>query len=153
MDLIIENNLNNKKYTNTEIDSFINVLKESLEKNKYQLFSNSVSNELYSEISLASKYKEKFESIINECLKEISYKGDFYYFDYDKQKQEYYLEYYSNGEVERFPATEDDIKNTTFTIGTFWCPFGKDEVIPADYIKDCLKSIVGDELNSLEKRR
>jgi hypothetical protein len=87
---------------------------------------------------------------------DISYESDFYYFDYDKEKQEYYLDYYSNGEVERFPATEEDIKDTTFTIGTFWSPFGEDEVMLADYIKEGLKSIATIELNSLdfnEKRK
>jgi len=99
---------------------------------------------------LASKYKEQLDDIIYKCVEEMSYEREFYYFDYDTSKKEYYLEYYCDGEMERIPVPDEELKDNIFQKGTFWKPIADNEVMLADFIKDGIKISVDYELDMLD---
>jgi len=148
MDLTIGNELNKNNTKDFEIENFLQELQNELKKddsNMPQFY-----NEIYKELPLASKYKKQLPSIIKECMKDMSYEKDFYYFDYDRQKKQYYLEYYCDGEIERFPLTKKEVKNSVFEVGTFWRPFGDGMAREAGYMGEGIKSNVDYELYSLD---
>lgn len=148
MDLTINNKISNNNEKSNEVDDFMKELKNVLEKKDKNL--SYFYNEVYNELPLATKYKEQLPKIILECMKDMSYDKDFFYFDYDNQKNEYYLEYYSEGEIEKFPLTKKDVEDSTFEIGTFWRPYGDGMVRKADYMGEGIKSNVEYELDILD---
>lgn len=150
MEIEIGRKTNIEKNNNTEIESFINELKAELDKNEPDFIPDVIYKEELSENSLALKYKNQLNDIITKCTEDLSYEREFYYFDYDSRKKEYYLEYYCDGEIERFPVSKEDMKGNSFTKGTFWKPISEDEVMLADFIKDGIKVRVDYALNRLD---
>lgn len=148
MDLTLENEIGKNNTKNNEVENFMQELQNTLEKDNANV--SNFYNEIYQELPLASKFKEQLPDIILECMKDMSYEKDFYYFDYDRQKKEYYLEYYCDGEIERFPLTEKEVKNSVFEVGTFWRPFGDGMAREADYMGEGIKSNVEYELDMLD---
>lgn len=142
MNLEINKNLEQTKAKNKDVESFINELSQYLSKNE-----NSIYDECLKEIPLAVKYTKQLSDIINECMKDMSYNREFYYFDYDKQTQEYYWEYYSDGEVTRMPYWD---KNEKIDVGTIWRPYKDSELRLADHIKEGVKSNVEYELDMID---
>lgn len=148
MNLTLENEIGKNNTKNNEVENFIQELQNTLEKDNANV--SNFYNEIYQELPLASKFKEQLADIILGCMKDMSYEKDFYYFDYDRQKKEYYLEYYCDGEIERFPLTEKEVKNSVFEVGTFWRPFGDGMAREADYMGEGIKSNVEYELDMLD---
>ena len=148
MNLTLENEIGKNNTKNNEVENFIQELQNTLEKDNANVYN--FYNEIYQELPLASKFKEQLADIILGCMKDMSYEKDFYYFDYDRQKKEYYLEYYCDGEIERFPLTEKEVKNSVFEVGTFWRPFGDGMAREADYMGEGIKSNVEYELDMLD---
>lgn len=148
MDLTINNEISKNKTNDNEIEGFMQELQNTLKKDIPNM--SKFYNEIYQELPLASKYKDKFSDIVLECMKDMSYEKDFFYFDYDRQKKEYYLEYYCDGEIERYPLTEKEVKNSVFEVGTFWRPFGDGMAREAEYMGEGIKSNVEYELDVLD---
>ena len=97
MELSLNNSITNKRQENTEVTEFIAELNSALE-NKQELKVNSnLYNEILKDVELAPKYRNRLQSVINKCLKDMSYERDFFYFDYDKRRKDYCLKYYWNG--------------------------------------------------------
>ena len=147
MDLTINNEIVNNRQNN-EVKNFISELQNAIEKENSNI--PHFYNDIYKELPLGSKYRENLSNIILECMKDMSYEKDFFYCDYDAKTNEYYLEYYCDGEIERFGLTEKDMENSEFKAGTFWRPYGDGMVQEADYIGEGIKSNVDYELSTLE---
>ena len=148
MDLIIDNKLENKSNINNEINSFINELQNSLEKDNN--FQTTLTNEFYNTIPLASKYKNELENIIDDCMKNMSYDREFFYFDYDKKDNIYYLDYYSDGKIERIEMTKQDIEDSQLEKGWFYAWYNEEQIVEANSLKEGIKSNVELELDTLE---
>ena len=147
---------NNKSNENTEITDFINELdtflkNENLELNKENF--NTLYNELYNEIPLASTYRNELTNLIDECMDKLSYDRDFIYFNYDKQEKNYYLDYYSEGNITREKMSLEDIKGTNLKDGTFWEIYDEGHIVESEYIKDNIKTSVESELEMLELKK
>jgi hypothetical protein len=148
MDLTIDNKIENKNKVDNEINSFINELGKSLEKNAD--FQTTLANEIFNDVPLATKYKNKLEEVINKCLEEMSYEREFFYFDYDKKGKTYYLDHYSDGDVNRIEMTKEDVKGSNLEEGWFYAWYDKEQIVEANSIKDGIKSNVEFELDMLD---
>lgn len=99
---------NNKRNENLEINAFIKELENALNTNN---LANSkgvyttLYDEVLNEINLATKYKGKLNSIIKECMKNESYENDFWYINYDKSRNTFSMDLYSDGKCQKFPIT------------------------------------------------
>lgn len=150
MNLDLNNKVENKNKDNTEVNTFIEELNNSLKKeNRY---STIIANEIYNNNPLAIKYKDKFEDIVNECMRTLSYESNFYYFDYDKINNIYYLDRYTKGEVDRAEYTEKEFKDENFKLGSFWGPYEKDKIVEANYFKNAVAVEVDMKLHELEAK-
>lgn len=150
MNLEIDNNLEQTKAKNKDVESFINELSTALNKKEPDNIPDIIYKEVLKEMPLASNYKEQLEDIISKCVEDMSYDREFYYFDYDTRKKEYYLEYYCDGEMERIPVPDEELEDNIFKKGTFWKPIADDEVMLADFIKDGIKIRVDSALDRLD---
>lgn len=83
IDLGIDNEINQNNETKDEIGEFIKELQNSLTKEE---FTTTLNMEILNEITLATKYKEQLDDIVNKYMEELSYEYDFLYFDYDKKE-------------------------------------------------------------------
>lgn len=97
MELDINKNITNEKQQNNEVTDFIKELSAKLKEDEKIISSNTLFNEMLNKVELASKYKNQLQDVINKCLTDMSYERDFFYFDYDKRKNDYCLKYYWNG--------------------------------------------------------
>lgn len=151
MDLNITNEISDKKQNNNEVADFINDLNTALNK-KNTLNNNNLFNEILEEVELASKYKSKLQSAINKCLKDMSYERDFYYFDYDTRTQKYFLDYYCEGQRERFDLSNEEIKEYQKYGNTFYEPSERKtgHMIESDNLKDWMKYEVQSNLLNLD---
>ncbi len=154
MNLTIDNKLESKSVINNEVDSFIKELGKSLEKN--QDFQSTIESEVLRDIPLATKYKNQIEDIINKYFEEMSYEQDFFYFDYDKKENKYYLDYYSEGKIERIEIPEQEIEESKLEKGWFYAWYDNEQIVEANSIKEGIKSNIETELDIMnfnEKKR
>ena len=84
IDLDIDNEINQNNQTKDEIGEFVKELQNSLTKEN---FTTTLNMEILSEMTLATKYKEQLDEIVNKCMEELSYEYDFFYNDYDKKEE------------------------------------------------------------------
>lgn len=152
MELNINNEITNKQIENTEITDFINELSSTLEKKQELQVNNNLYNEILKDVELAPKYRNKLQSVINKCLEDMSYRWDFFYFDYDKQRKDYCLKYYWNGgKTVCDELSKEDINEFKRCGFTFFEPIDEDGTIKqADNIKDWIKCEVESSLVDLE---
>ena len=154
MNLTIDNKLESKSVINNEVDSFIKELGKSLEKN--QDFQSTIESEVLRDVPLATKYKNQIEDIINKYFEEMSYEQDFFYFDYDKKENKYYLDYYSDGKIERIEIPEQEIEESKLEKGWFYAWYDNEQIVEANSIKEGIKSNIETELDIMnfnEKKR
>ena len=152
MELSLNNSITNKRQENTEVTEFIAELSSALE-NKQELKVNSnLYNEILKDVELAPKYRNKLQSVINKCLKDMSYERDFFYFDYDKKRKDYCLKYYWNGgNTICDKLGKDDIEEFKRSGFTFFEPFDDNGTIrQSDTLKDWMKCEVGSALLDFE---
>lgn len=150
MDLAIENEVTTKNKANDEIKLFINELSKTLEENRNIDFETTFENEIYNDIPLASKYKDQLKDIINQSFEKMSYDKAFFYFDYDKIENKYYLDYYNEGDITRTEFTKKEYKELGMKIGTFWRPYGKNGLREADYMGEGIKIDIESELDIMD---
>ena len=62
----------------------------------------------------------------------------------------YYLDYYSDGQVERIEIPKQDIKESKLERGWFYAWYDKEQIVEANSIKEGIKSNVELELDTLE---
>ena len=148
MNLTIDNKLESKSVINNEVDSFIKELGKSLEKN--QDFQSTIESEVLRDIPLATKYKNQIEDIINKYFEEMSYEQDFFYFDYDKKENKYYLDYYSEGKIERIEIPEQEIEESKLEKGWFYAWYDNEQIVEANYMKEGIKSDIETELEDID---
>ena len=154
MNLTIDNKLESKSVINNDVDSFIKELDKSLEKN--QDFQSTIEIEVLRDIPLATKYKNQIEDVINKYFEEMSYEQDFFYFDYDKKENKYYLDYYSEGKIERIEIPEQEIEESKLEKGWFYAWYDNEQIVEANSIKEGIKSNIETELDIMnfnEKKR
>ena len=148
MNLTIDNKLESKSVINNEVDSFIKELGKSLEKN--QDFQSTIESEVLRDIPLATKYKNQIEDVINKCFEDMSYEKDFFYFDYDKKENKYYLDYYSEGKIERIEIPEQEIEESKLEKGWFYAWYDNEQIVEANYMKEGIKSDIETELEDID---
>lgn len=148
MELEINNKIENKRKGNEEIYLLKKELEKSLNKNK---FSSTIEEDFYNSNPLAKELKNKLRYVINECMKNMSYESDFYYFDFDNKKNKYYLNYYSNGKVDKIEMNRKEAKEANLKTGYFYRPYGDDSIVEANYIKDGLESDVDLALSDIKR--
>ena len=150
MDLTLDNNLKTNITNDKEVANFIKELENSLNKNVYK---TTLNTEILNEISLASKYKDILDDIVINYMKELSYENDFLYFDYDKNKESYYFDYYLQGETERAYVSKDYIKGMENKKGTIWEFIDDDKIVESEDLKDNIKINVEGELDLLDFKK
>lgn len=156
MDRLISNEINtltNEK--SKEINEFMHELQNALDKPNSKLskisIDQSLYDEIYNELKLAPKYKDKLESIIKDCLLNYSYDTEFVYVNYDEKSKKYYMDYYY-GDVTKINVTKKEIQDADYKIGSFYFPMSDGKYLDeADYVKDIIKENVEYKLNNLEK--
>ena len=87
-------------------------------------------NKLYSELELAKKYKSNLKSLIRKSMIQASYTYDFYYVNYDKRTNTYYLEYFNQGHRDREKISKKRAKE--YGIGAIYTSFNHDEYMHKD---------------------
>ena len=107
IDLDIDNEIYQNNETKDEIGEFVKELKNSLTKEN---FTTTLNMEILSEMTLATKYKEQLDDIVNKCMEELSYEYDFLYFDYDKNEKSYFIDGYSEGNITRNKMSDKDLE-------------------------------------------
>lgn len=147
--LELEKDIKKSKATNTkEIDESKNELYNTLKKGTP--FDTVIANKIYNENPLAVKYKDQLEDIVAECFENMSYEKDFYYFDYDKENDVYYLDEYNKGEITRTEYTKEEFEDSVYTLGSFWRPYGDTGVVEAKYMGEGISIDVNSELEFLD---
>ena len=144
----------NKREENKEITEFIKDLEKTLDSNKIEHSKKAyttIYDEILNEIDIASKYKGKLKSIIKECMKNESYEGNFWYINYDKSKNIFSMDLYSDGKCQKFPITIQDIKNYNYKVGMTYWALENGGMLEEDAIKDSIKIDVDSALADLER--
>ena len=147
IDLGIDNEINQNNETKDEIGEFIKELQNSLSKEE---FTTTLNMEILNEITLATKYKEQLDDIVNKYMEELSYEYDFLYFDYDKKEESYYFDLYLDGERTREYLSKDDAKGMESKNGTFWRIWDEDSIFESEDLKDNIKINVECEIDMLD---
>ena len=106
--------------------------------------------EILNEITLATKYKEQLDDIVNKYMEELSYEYDFLYFDYDKKEESYYFDLYLDGERTREYLSKDDAKGMEYKNGTLWHIWDEDSIFESEDLKDNIKINVECEIDMLD---
>ena len=108
MDILLNNEINTRaKQVDNSINEFMIELQNALENPKNNIsIDKSFYNEIYSELELAPKYKEKLENIIRDSMLEYSYETEFLYVNYDEKNNKYYIDYYDGDEIGRASCRE-----------------------------------------------
>lgn len=147
IDLGIDNEINQNNETKDEIGEFIKELQNSLTKEE---FTTTLNKEILNEITLATKYKEQLDDIVNKYMEELSYEYDFLYFDYDKKEESYYFDLYLDGERTREYLSKDDAKGMESKNGTLWHIWDEDSIFESEDLKDNIKINVECEIDMLD---
>lgn len=147
IDLGIDNEINQNNETKDEIGEFIKELQNSLTKEE---FTTTLNMEILNEITLATKYKEQLDDIVNKYMEELSYEYDFLYFDYDKKEESYYFDLYLDGERTREYLSKDDAKGMKSKNGTLWRIWDEDSIFESEDLKDNIKINVECEIDMLD---
>ena len=147
MELTIDNKIDNNTKIDNEVNLFIKELNKALGEKE---FSTTIEKEFYNEMPLATKYKNELENIVDDCMINMSYEKEFFYFDYDEKEDLYYLDYYSDGQVERTEIPKQGIKESKLERGWFYAWYDKEQIVEANSIKEGIKSNVELELDTLE---
>lgn len=147
IDLGIDNEINQNNETKDEIGEFVKELQNSLTKEE---FTTTLNMEILNEITLATKYKEQLDDIVNKYMEELSYEYDFLYFDYDKKEESYYFDLYLDGERTREYLSKDDAKGMESKNGTLWCIWDEDSIFESEDLKDNIKINVECEIDMLD---
>ena len=147
IDLGIDNEINQNNETKDEIGAFIKELQNSLTKEE---FTTTLNMEILNEITLATKYKEQLDDIVNKYMEELSYEYDFLYFDYDKKEESYYFDLYLDGERTREYLSKDDAKGMESKNGTLWRIWDEDSIFESEDLKDNIKINVECEIDMLD---
>ena len=80
----------------------------------------------------------------------MSYEKDFFYFDYDKKENKYYLDYYSDGKIERIEIPEQEIEESKLEKGWFYAWYDNEQIVEANSIKEGIKSNIETELEDID---
>lgn len=147
IDLGIDNEINQNNETKYEIGEFVKELQNSLTKEE---FTTTLNMEILNEITLATKYKEQLDDIVNKYMEELSYEYDFLYFDYDKKEESYYFDLYLDGERTREYLSKDDAKGMESKNGTLWHIWDEDSIFESEDLKDNIKINVECEIDMLD---
>ena len=147
IDLGIDNEINQNNETKNEIGEFVKELQNSLTKEE---FTTTLNMEILNEITLATKYKEQLDDIVNKYMEELSYEYDFLYFDYDKKEESYYFDLYLDGERTREYLSKDDAKGMESKNGTLWRIWDEDSIFESEDLKDNIKINVECEIDMLD---
>ena len=153
MDILLNNEINTRaKQVDNSINEFMIELQNALENPKNNIsIDKSFYNEIYSELELAPKYKEKLENIIRDSMLEYSYETEFLYVNYDEKNNKYYIDYY-DGDVTRINVTKKELQEANHKVGAFYVPIlDGDFLEEVDYVKDSIKESVKYKLEDLEK--
>ena len=147
MELDINREINNKKRTNEEINTFMNEINSELEKNKEVEIKNELYNTVLKDVELASKYKEMLPEMIEQCLKDASYQRTFLYFDYNEKSKEYEFTCYEDGEkFECEKPSKEELEEFKEKGYTFYIPTSDGKNMRAD---DSLKEWVALEIDMI----
>ena len=153
MDRTINIEQDNRK-ANDEVTIFMkeleNVLNSNNLTNSKEIYTT-IYDEILEEIDLAQKYESKLNSIIKECMKNESYENDFWYINYDKSKNTFSMDLYSEGTCQKFPITYKDIQDYNYKIGMTYWAFDDDRMQEAEELKDSIKIDVDSKLADLER--
>ena len=147
IDLGIDNEINQNNETKDEIGEFVKELQNSLTKEE---FTTTLNMEILNEITLATKYKEQLDDIVNKYMEELSYEYDFLYFDYDKKEESYYFDIYLDGKRTREYLSKDDAKGMEYKNGTLWHIWDEDSIFESEDLKDNIKINVECEIDMLD---
>lgn len=147
IDLGIDNEINQNNETKDEIGELVKELQNSLTKEE---FTTTLNMEILNEITLATKYKEQLDDIVNKYMEELSYEYDFLYFDYDKKEESYYFDLYLDGEKTREYLSKDDAKGMESKNGTLWRIWDEDSIFESEDLKDNIKINVECEIDMLD---
>lgn len=153
MDILLNNEINTRtKGESNSISEFINELQKALDNPKNEMTINKdFYNEIYNELELATKYKDKLEDIIKDSMLEYLYDTEFLYVNYDEKSDKYYVDYY-DGDITRINVTKKELKDANHKIGSFYVPIlDGDFLEEVDYVKDSIKDNVKSKLEDLEK--
>ena len=153
MDILLNNEINTRaKQVDNSINEFMIELQNALENPKNNIsIDKSFYNEIYSELELAPKYKEKLENIIRDSMLEYSYETEFLYVNYDEKDNKYYIDYY-DGDVTRINVTQKELQEANHKVGAFYVPIlDGDFLEEVDYVKDSIKESVKYKLEDLEE--
>ena len=153
MDILLNNEINTRtKEVDNGINDFINELRNSLENPKSKIsIDRNFYDEIYNELELAPKYKNRLEDIINNSMLEYSYDTEFLYVNYDEKDNKYYIDYY-DGDVTRINVTQKELQEANHKVGAFYVPILDGEYLEeVDYVKDSIKESVKYKLEDLEE--
>lgn len=153
MDILLNNEINTRtKEVDKDINDFINELQNSLENPKSKIsIDRNFYDEIYNELELAPKYKNRLEDIINDSMLEYSYDTEFLYVNYDEKDNKYYIDYY-DGDVTRINVTQKELQEANHKVGAFYVPILAGEYLEeVDYVKDSIKESVKYKLEDLEE--
>lgn len=145
---------NNKRIENNKVEKFMKELENSLkdkELTNSKCTYTTIYDELLNEVDLAKKYKGKLNSIIKECMKNESYENDFWYINYDKSRNTFSMDLYSDGKYQKFPITIQDIQENKYKVGMTYWAFEDGRMLEEDAIKDSIKIDVDSALADLER--
>ena len=153
MDILLNNEINTRtKEVDNGINDFINELRNSLENPKSKIsIDRNFYDEIYNELELAPKYKNRLEDIIKNSMLEYSYDTEFLYVNYDEKDNKYYIDYY-DGDVTRINVTQKQLQEANHKVGAFYVPILDGEYLEeVDYVKDSIKESVKYKLEDLEE--
>ena len=153
MDILLNNEINTRtKGESNSISEFMNELQKALDNPKNEMTINQdFYNEIYNELELATKYKDKLEDIIKDSMLEYSYDTEFLYVNYDEKSDKYYVDYY-DGDITRINVTKKELQDANHKIGSFYVPIlDGDFLEEVDYVKASIKNNVKSKLEDLEK--
>lgn len=153
MDILLNNEINTRtKEVDKDINDFINELQNSLENPKSKIsIDRNFYDEIYNELELAPKYKNRLEDIIKDSMLEYSYDTEFLYINYDEKDNKYYIDYY-DGDVTRINVTQKELQEANHKVGAFYVPILDGEYLEeVDYVKDSIKESVKYKLEDLEE--
>ena len=153
MDILLNNEINTRtKEDDNGINDFINELRNSLENPKSKIsIDRNFYDEIYNELELAPKYKNRLEDIIKNSMLEYSYDTEFLYVNYDEKDNKYYIDYY-DGDVTRINVTQKELQEANHKVGAFYVPILDGEYLEeVDYVKDSIKESVKYKLEDLEE--
>lgn len=153
MDILLNNEINTRtKGESNSISEFMNELQKALDNPKNEITINEdFYNEIYNELELATKHKDKLEDIIKDSMLEYSYDTEFLYVNYDEKSDKYYVDYY-DGDITRINVTKKELQDANHKIGSFYVPIlDGDFLEEVDYVKTSIKNNVKSKLEDLEK--